>query len=57
MDLSKVVVKVREREVLLQEDIKELNPGLVIMIKLVLKEVRCLCKDVFRNSVLKMLIV
>ena len=52
-----VVVKVREREVLLQEDIKELNPGLVIMIKLVLKEVRCLCKDVFRNSVLKMLIV
>lgn len=52
-----VAVKVPEKEVLLREDIKELNQDQVIMLRLVLKVVRCLCKDVYRSSVLKISIV
>lgn len=45
------------KEVLLQEDIKELNQDRVTIRRLVLKVVRCLCRDVYRNSALRISIV
>ena len=44
-------------QVLLQEDIKELNQDRVTIRRLVLKVVRCLCRDVYRNSALRISIV
>ena len=52
-----VADKVPEKEVLLQEDIKELNQDRVTIRRLVLKVVRCLCRDVYRNSALRISIV
>ena len=45
------------KEALLQEDIKELNQDQVIIRKSVLKVDRCLCRDVYRNSALRILTV
>ena len=48
-----VVVKVPEKEVLLQEGTREPNQDQVINLRLVLKVDRCLCRDVYRNLALK----